>query len=396
MNRIKRAIMSLSRGITKIITTIFRWIFMGIMAVLFLPVQGIMLLHRGIKAILNRPSKRRRALAKKEKGMNQVNEMKFAVLGPSGSGKTTLLACMAEEFERVSPGTIFPADPSTFGTLSKAYKSLKRDANNSETRQFERSIEGTSMLREFLFHIVGRGAYLPVRFYDFPGGWIIPGDSNNKTVIDIVKASAVIIVAINTPYLMEMDGKYIDDGCAVDEIEWVIKRSLEGDESERLILFVPIKCEKYLETPEMRDHLHKSVRRAFNNTLMLTSNPLYTNRLAMVMLPVQTVGNAKFARFKIASDDRVEREVYRKPDPRSKFSPKNVDQPMRYLMSFLLEQFAQNKKKGSWYEKFLSFIFREGDLKEVAEYIRSGIKSDNDIEAGFEIFCGRELIGFRH
>ena len=122
----------------------------------------------------------------------------------------------------------------------------------------------------------------------------------------------------------------------------------------------------------MRDHLHKSVRRAFNNTLMLTSNPLYTNRLAMVMLPVQTVGNAKFARFKIASDDRVEREVYRKPDPRSKFSPKNVDQPMSYLMSFLLEQFAQNKKKGSWYEKFLSFIFREGDLKEVAEYIRSG------------------------
>ena len=62
-------------------------------------------------------------------------------------------------------------------------------------------------------------------------------------------------------------------------------------------------------------------------------------------------------------------------------------------MSFLLEQFAQNKKKGSWYDKFLSFIFREGDLREVAEYIRSGIKSDNDLEAGFEIFCGRDLSG---
>ena len=69
-------------------------------------------------------------------------------------------------------------------------------------------------------------------------------------------------------------------------------------------------------------------------------------------------------------------------------------------MSFLLEQFAKNKEKGSWYDKFLSFIFREGDLKEVAEYIRSGIKSDNDLEGGspagtgIEIFCGRELIGF--
>ncbi|MBQ7168901.1 MAG: hypothetical protein IJR63_03240 [Synergistaceae bacterium] len=208
-----------------------------------------------------------------------------------------------------------------------------------------------------------------------------------------MKDSAVIIVAINTPYLMEFDGKYIDDGCAVDEIEWVIKRSLEGDESERLILFVPIKCEKYLETPDLRDHLHKSVKRAFNNTLMLTSNPLYTNRLAIAMLPVLTVGIANFARFKFAADGRVEREVYRKPDPHSRFSPKNVDQPMRYLMSFLLEQYAQNKAKGSWYDKLLSFIFREGDLREVAEYIRSGIKSDNDLEAGFEIFCGRGLIG---
>ena len=62
----------------------------------------------------------------------------------------------------------------------------------------------------------------------------------------------------------------------------------------------------------------------------------------MALLPVQTVGNAKFMRFKIATDGRVEREVYRKTDPYSHFSP-----------------------------KFLSFIFREGDLREVAEYIRS-------------------------
>lgn len=38
-------------------------------------------------------------------------------------------------------------------------------------------------------------------------------------------------------------------------------------------------------------------------------------------------------------------------------------------------------------------LFREGDLREVAEYIRKDIKSDNDIESGFEIFCGRDLIG---
>ena len=90
------------------------------------------------------------AITKIKEEMIPVNEMKFAILGPSGAGKTTLLACMAKEFERVSPGTILPADESAFGTLTNAYKSLMRDANNSATRQFERSIEGTSMLREFL------------------------------------------------------------------------------------------------------------------------------------------------------------------------------------------------------------------------------------------------------
>ena len=320
--------------------------------------------------------------------------MKFAVLGPRSAGKTTLLACMAKEFENELPGTIIPADSGTFASLNQAYKSLKKEADNPDRREFEReqTIGGTSMLREFLFHVVGHGAYLPVKFYDFPGGWIIPGNSNNQTVIDILKASAVIIVAINTPYLMEFDGKYIDEGCARDEIEWVIKRALEGDANERLILFVPIKCERYLETPDDRYRLHKAIKDAFENTRKLVTNPSYRGRVAMALLPVQTVGNAKFKRFNFAADGRIEREVYRK-DPNTKFSPKNVDQPMRYIMSFLLEQFAQNKKNGSWYDKFLSFIFREGDLKEVAEYIRRGIKSDNDLEAGIEIFCGRELIG---
>lgn len=130
-----------------------------------------------------------------------MDEMKFAVLGPSGAGKTTLLACMAEEFERELPGMLVSADSFTFTSLNNAYKSLKREAENPDKREFERSIAGTATLREFLFHVIGHGAYLPVRFYDFPGGWIIPSDSNNKTVIDIVKSSAVIVVAINTPYL---------------------------------------------------------------------------------------------------------------------------------------------------------------------------------------------------
>ena len=327
--------------------------------------------------------------------MAASDEMQFAILGPSGAGKTTLLACMSAEFEEELPGAIFPAEADTFTTLNNAYNSLMRAANDSSKREFDSgAISGTENVREFLFQIKGKRATLPVRFYDFPGGWISPYSPDNDFVLDITMNSAVIIVAISTPYLMEFDGKYADQGCSVEGIEWIIEEALRrNSDKDRLILFVPIKCERYMETAEDRSNMSRVIRKAFAHTLQLTSNPLYKNKIAMALIPVQTVGNAKFKRFKIDENDCVTGEVYRKDQDKKRFCPENVEQPIRYMMSFLLAQFVENKKRRSLWHKFWSTVFMEGNLTEIAEYIRKGIKTDNDPDAGIEIFCGRELIG---
>lgn len=323
------------------------------------------------------------------------DEMQFAILGPSGAGKTTMLACMSEEFEEELPGAIFPAEADTFNVLNNAYNALRRAANDSSKREFENGISGTEDMRKFLFHIKGRRAVMPVSFYDFPGGWMLPNSPNNNKIIDITVNSAVIIVAINTPYLMEMDGRYAAQGCSVEGIERIIDEALRRDiDKDRLILFVPIKCEKWMDTKEERNNMSRVIREAFAKTLSLVSNSNFAGKLAMALLPVQTVGNAKFKRFRINSEEQVEREFYRKESLDTKFSPLNVEQPIRYMMSFLLAQFAENRKKRSLWEKFFRTLFMSnGDLKEIAEYIRANIKTDRDPEAGIEIFCGRELIG---
>lgn len=321
------------------------------------------------------------------------DEMQFAILGPSGAGKTTLLACMSAEFEEELPGAIFPAEADTFNILNKSYNALMHAASDPSKSEFENGISATENMRDFLFKIKGRRAELPVRFYDFPGGWMSPLSSYSEDIINIVINSAVIIVAINTPYIMELDGKYADYGCSADDIEWIIEKALSKDmDKDRLILFVPIKCEKYVETPEECDRMKRNIRKAFSRILVLSSEPLYRDKLAMALVPVQTVGNAKFRRFKINEDDVVEREVYRK-DTGKRFSPQNVEQPIRYMMSFLLAQFAASKKKRSLWKRFWSTLFMEGDLKEIAQYIRRGIKTDKDPDACIEIFSGRELIG---
>ena len=314
-------------------------------------------------------------------------ELIFTALGPSGAGKTTLLSCMHKKFEEILPGSFYP-DTNTFAILSRAYKKLEQAANNSDL-EFGVPLEGTSNLREYEFTIKGKRKNVPVKFYDFPGIWMNPYDvklkENYKRVIKIVQSSQVIITAINTPYIMEYSGRY-KDYTGVDEIEHVITMSLLNNDKDKLILFVPIKCEKYTRTPTERDNMLKKIAEVFDKSIRLHSNPAYKDRLAIAFIPIHTVGNARFSRFEMSGNEII-REIYVKPRG-SKFSPKDADQPLRYAMSFLLNEFKKNSN--TWWGNFLDFVFARDNMEGISDFIRQGIKSDGE---GFYILYGRDLIG---
>ena len=180
------------------------------------------------------------------------NELWFTALGPSGAGKTTMLACMYRKFEEILSGSII-ADTGTFNTLQASYEKLQAEADSKDF-EFGIGIENTENLREYAFTIKGKNANVPVRFFDFPGGWIDAAKSqpeNYNRVIDIIKRSHVIIVAVSTPYLMEAAERYKKEA-HVDDIKQVIKQSFMESEGSKLILIVPIKCEKYTRNDKDR------------------------------------------------------------------------------------------------------------------------------------------------
>jgi len=280
---------------------------------------------------------------------NSGKELYFTVLGPSGAGKTTMLACMYNEFEDLRSGMLVP-DAQTSRIMQIAYSRLKNSAN-SPSSEFETAIEGTEDMREYRFDIKGKTETLPIRFYDFPGGWMDSSKKEYAQVQEIVRKSAAILVAINTPYVMEEDGLYAEEGISGATIQNLIANSYATEDSKdktisrnKLILLVPIKCEKYTRTIEDTRRMCAKLKEKgiFKRTVGLMNNPTYADNTAMAILPIHTVGNAEFERFKKDRDGKIVGEVYKKIQGEP-FSPTDTEQPIRFVMSFLLNEIARIK-----------------------------------------------------
>ena len=313
-----------------------------------------------------------------------MNELSFTVLGPYACGKTTLLACMNECFGAMMPGNFEAGDPETFRLLSEAYKQLEEDArDNGDSLFFSGGVRGTDTDHHYRFNVKAGRSRIPLKFTDFPGEWLDPHDPDNAAkyaeVERIARASSVVIAVIDAPYLMHRGGMYSSEAC-IPEIEHVIENSLTDD--DKLILLVPVKCERYLETDTDAEALLSTIEQHFARTISLASEASpYYGHLAVAILPVKTMGNVMFGRFE-EKDGRI-LQVYRRIIGR-KFSPEFTDQPLRYALSFLLEGYRRKKS-----ESLLGRLTMSRELEDVIDRIWSELRIDIP---GSEIFCP-ELLG---
>lgn len=312
-----------------------------------------------------------------------TNELNFTVLGPSRCGKTTLLACMNEYFGRVMPSSFQSGDPEMFGKLNEAYNKLKDDAEGENDIIFSGGIEGTDDEKQYPFTLKGSRKNIQLRFFDFPGDWLNLNAPQFKKVSETAKNSSVIIAVINSPYLMQYDGKY-KDWAGISNIEYVIRNSMTHDGGGKLILLVPVKCEKYLTNGKYGELLRDTVKKDFADTISLAdSRSPYYGKIAIAVLPVKTMGNVQLRRVEIRDGTPI--QIFGKVS--NVFRPEDTDQPLRYAMSFMIEQY---KKRRSRIMSFFDNVFGNGNLDSITSEIRSGIKQNI---RGAEIIAGRELLG---
>lgn len=322
---------------------------------------------------------------------DENRELWFTALGPSGAGKTSMLACMQKKFEERMPGRFAPDNPEVFKSLEDVYKKLGAEAEKSEIHFDNKVVAGTQQERSYEFTLKGDKGGMPVRFFDFPGGWTDPASADKEDrerLISILRKSMVIIVAVDTPYIMydeenEIQRERYLRKAHISDINRLLAEHLGAGadvNEDRLLLFVPIKCEAWTRSAKDCNRLKTRVKELFADTLRLTDEERLKGRLAAAIIPIHTVGSHHFRRF-----DKDDIPIYAKSS--GGFKPKDAEQPFLFAMSFLLNEFIKGAKP------HLNRIFNQSEMKKTDELIRKETHFDDE---NFEIICGAELIRDAH
>jgi len=289
------------------------------------------------------------------------------MLGGKRCGKTTVLSSMYGEINKALAGTNMKLEvvDQTANELSRAKNAIEEkmaDFKNPMTR-VEVDDNPTSAMKTYRFRLYMGNKTFPFQIHDIPGEWLT--DNHQKEVRNLIKESQVIIIAIDTPYLFaKMTGKgygiYHEEYNKPLEIANFFKNSLSTDCIEdRMILFVPIKCERYYHLtncPKLNiyqrnymQELVEAVGSGYQDLLgYLRSAPALRNNTTLAITPILSAGGIDFVRFR--TDEATDKVVslYQEPEflreYEQGYSPKFCEQPMIYALIYVLMQEQQRDK----------------------------------------------------
>ena len=292
--------------------------------------------------------------------MKQVN---ILMMGGKRCGKTTVLASMYGEINKALAGTALRLEVEDLQTeqeLVRARASIARKMEDFKIplTRVEVDDNPTSALKTYSFRLVVEGgSRIPFKIHDIPGEWLT--DSHQREVKNLVKECQVIIIAIDTPYLFsKMTSKgygiYHEEYNKPLEIANFFKNSLSVENVEdRMILFVPIKCERYYHltnTPQLnickRNYMQElidAIGCGYRDLLMyLRSTAALVNNCTMAITPILSAGGIDFVRFRTDAETGKVISLYQEPEflheYEQGYSPKFCEQPMIYALIYILLQ----------------------------------------------------------
>lgn len=291
--------------------------------------------------------------------------IKVMMMGPRAVGKTSIMASIFSETKEKIAGTeiYFRAVDKTIKDLSDKRSDLmfvitkqKDFSEQPQTGAIAASPQPTKF--KFEMGVRQRAKTIDVELTDFPGEYI---QKKKDVVTEFIKESNVIMVAIDTPYLMEEDGKYNEEKNKVSEVTEFFRNNPEF--KDKLVLLVPLKSELYFHTNTI-DKVTEKIEETYTELIKICK----ANHNAVAVTPIQTLGGVEFEKFVdntgIAPISKLSRYRFWGNPP--KYTPQFCVQPLYYLMSYIANYYEWSKGQP------------KGFLDRLKESVMSALKNDDD------------------
>ena len=361
-------------------------------------------------------------LFKKKPKENVQPVIQIMMLGARRTGKTSMLASMYNSFADATKGTNLALSKkggiaidnslehmkSIFRVKHMLYEPVAGISDFGQTQGFDRI--------DFNLSIAGKKTVNPktIRFVDCSGEWI-NNRTNDDEIGEEIEKSEVVLIAVDTVLLMEENGLY-NSLNAVQPITEFIIQYMNPDNmanGKKMVLFVPMKCEKYFHQhhntgstfyQKRMNEVKKRIHEEYQQLIEFLTKENNQKAFTVGILPVITLGGAEFDMF--TNEEGVlpltedMQYCYCEPD---KYQPLFCNRPLVYTLLFVQKKIYSNyyedayknarKKKSAsikeWFDKMRN-IPREMDYVEELNKLSDKLK--NEVYAGFEMIQDPECI----
>ena len=349
-----------------------------------------------IDMMLNFKDKDGKPLMHKGHYIDENCSMIILMMGPRRCGKTSVLTSISHCLKNVCAQTnlcveprsseggisIFKKNktvPITVSSTTKFFNEKRDDLikfTNNPSNLFN-NFEGNSGIAassdivnyDFVISCNDSPAtMLLLRFIDLPGEYY---DGESDIAEELVNRSNCIIIAVDTPALMsgnqEIQNK-VNQSNIINEYFLNMKIGEDNNKS-RLVLFAPLKSEKWFRIDEQNDNnkeMDKIVNRIkinYENIIKRLSNEKLKSRFSVAVTPVMTVGGVVFSCYSLNKDESdFEFNDSGEPIPNYikdiknvGYYPKYCEQPLLYFFSYLNNLLKAKQINPSWFNLIFRF-----------------------------------------
>lgn len=316
--------------------------------------------------------------------------LRICMLGPRAVGKTTVLTSVFADTQNDLAGTgLFFRYK--VGSPSAQLNNYKQQLQLCIESRNPSNLPASAEISQFEFEVgYSNKVKTNVLVKDYPGEYLTD-NSKHHFVTEFLSESNVVIIAIDTPYLMEAEGKYNNEKNKPELVTSFIK-SNPNSFVNKLILFVPLKCERYANDKRM-DEVASRIRQVYSDLILFCKE----KNVASVVAPILTLGGIEFDTMRnndFAGISTIpEYRMYEK-DP--KYKPRFCVQPMYYLMLYAASYSEWSKDHlAGILEKIQDMIARlftsDENFKTALREMRKNLLTD---KFGYEILTTNSIFKF--